>query len=51
MLKDIDYIVMRSNKIEDNKFNDMVDSFINMDTSDDGNYEGFFNTKTIYRVK
>ena len=49
-LKDIDYIVMKSNKIDDNKFNMMVDKFINKDNMDDC-YIGFFNTKTIYRVK
>lgn len=49
-LEDIDYIVMRSNKIEDSKFNQMVDKFIKHDSIDDV-YIGFFNTKTIYKVK
>lgn len=49
-LKDIDYIVMRSNKIDNDSFNTMVDNFINHESISD-TYIGFFNTKTIYRVK
>ncbi len=49
-INDIDYIVMRSNKINDDKFNLMVDKFINKDKMDNC-YLGFFNTKTIYKVK
>ena len=49
-IKDIDYLVLKSNKIDDNEFNEMVDKFINHDNIDD-EYIGFFNTKTIYRVK
>ena len=49
-LKNIDYLVLKSNKIDDGEFNKMVDKFINREhTKDD--YVGFFNTKTIYRVK
>ena len=46
----IDYIVMNSNGINDNEFNLMVDKFINKDSIDDC-YIGFFNTKTIFKVK
>lgn len=49
-LDKIDYIIMNSNGIEDREFNDMVDKFINRDKIDDC-YVGFFNTKTIFRVK
>ena len=50
MLDDIDYIVMNSNGIDNSKFNLMVDKFINKEHLDDC-YLGFFNTKTIYKVK
>ncbi len=49
-LKDIDYLVMRSNKISDKEFNLAVDKVINHE-SDPDSYIGFFNTKTIYKVK
>ena len=49
-LDKIDYIIMNSNGIEDSEFNNMVDKFINRDKIDDC-YLGFFNTKTIFRVK
>ena len=49
-LKDIDYLVLKSNKIDDEEFNLMLDKFINKETIDD-EYIGFFNTKTIYKVK
>ena len=49
-IKDIDYIVMRSNMIDDGSFNEMVDKFINHDSMDNC-YIGFFYSKTIYRVK
>jgi len=49
-LKDIDYLVLKSNKISDDEFNKMVDKFINKEHIKD-DYIGFFNTKTIYRVK
>ena len=49
-LEGIDYIVMRSNKISDSEFNKMVDKFIKHDKVKDA-YIGFFDTKTIYRVK
>ena len=49
-LKDIDYLVMHSNLINDDDFEKMVDKFINRDKMDDC-YLGFFNTKTIFKVK
>ena len=50
MLDKIDYIVMNSNGINNDQFNLMVDKFINRDKIDDC-YLGFFNTKTIFKVK
>ena len=47
---DIDYLVLKSNMIKDSEFNKMVDRFINKDKIDE-EYIGFFNEKTIYRVK
>lgn len=49
-LSDIDYLVMNSNLIDDNEFEIMVDKFINKDNMDDC-YLGFFNKKTIFKVK
>ena len=49
-LEKIDYIVMNSNNISDSEFNLMVDKFINKEKIDDC-YLGFYNTKTIFRVK
>ena len=49
-LNDIDYLVMHSNLISDDEFEKMVDRFINKDKMDDC-YLGFFNTKTIFKVK
>ncbi len=49
-LKEIDYLVLKSNKIADDEFNKMVNKFINHDKVDD-TYIGFFMQKTIYRVK
>ena len=49
-LEDIDYLVLKSNKINDKEFNMMVDKFISREHIDNP-YVGFFNTKTIYRVK
>ena len=47
---DIDYLVLDSNKIEIKEFNNIVDKFINKEKMDNV-YVGFFNTKTIYKVK
>ena len=49
-LDKIDYIVMNSNGIDNNEFKLMVDKFINRDKIDEC-YLGFYNTKTIFRVK
>lgn len=52
-LKDIDivdYIVMNSRMIDNNEFNEMIKKFRRKDNMDDC-YIGFFNTKTIYKVK
>jgi len=49
-IKEIDYVVMHSNNINDYEFNKMVDKFINHDKVDDA-YIGFFDTKTVYKVK
>lgn len=49
-LESIDYIVMNSNGISSDEFNLMVDRFINRDSMEDC-YLGFFNTKTIFKVK
>jgi collagenase-like PrtC family protease len=49
-IKDIDYLVLDSNKIEVKEFNNIVDKFINKEKMDNV-YVGFFNTKTIYKVK
>lgn len=49
-LDKIDYIVMNSNNILDDEFNLMVDKFINREKVDDS-YLGFYNTKTIFKVK
>lgn len=50
LIKNIDYLVLKSNKIEDDEFNKMVDKFINHEKTEE-EYVGFFNTKTIYKVK
>ena len=50
ILDRIDYIVMNSNLIDSAEFNKMVDKFINKDNVDDC-YLGFFNIKTIFKVK
>ena len=49
-LNDIDYIIMNSNLIDDEEFLLMVDKFINKENIDEC-YLGFFNTKTIFKVK
>ena len=49
-LDKIDYLVLKSNKIDDSEFNKMVDKFINREHIDN-EYIGFFNKKTIYKVK
>ena len=49
-LKNIDYLVLKSNKIDNSEFNRVVDKYINHEKSNNA-YIGFFETKTIYRVK
>ena len=49
-LSDVDYLIMNSNLIDDSEFEMMVDRFINNDKVDDC-YLGFFNKKTIFKVK
>ena len=49
-LDEIDYIVLNSNNVLDVEFNNVVDKFINRENIDNC-YLGFFNTKTIFKVK
>ena len=49
-LKNIDYIVLKSNKMDKDEFNEMVKKYILGEHVED-EYVGFLNTKTIYRVK
>ena len=49
-LDKIDYLVMQSNNIPEDEFNNMVDKFINKEQISNP-YIGFFETKTIYKVK
>lgn len=49
-LDKIDYLVLNSNGIDDDKFNNIIDKFLNKDSMDNC-YLGFFNTKTIFKVK
>lgn len=49
-LKEIDYLVLNSNNIDNLEFNKIVDKFINHDKMVDC-YLGFFDRKTIYVVK
>ena len=49
-LDEIDYIIMNGNMIDDNEYELMIDKFINKDKIDDS-YLGFYNTKTIFKVK
>jgi hypothetical protein len=50
MLSNIDYLVLHSNMISDSEFNKMVDKYISREKIDN-TYIGFFNTKTVYKVK
>lgn len=49
-LDKIDYLVLNSNLIDDNEFNMVIDCFINRKKMDNC-YLGFFETKTIFKVK
>ena len=50
ILSNIDYLVLHSNMISDSEFNKMVDKYISREKIDN-TYIGFFNTKTVYKVK
>ena len=49
-LDSIDYVVMNSNGIVDEEFNNIVDKFINKENMDNC-YLGFLNTKTVFKIK
>lgn len=49
-IKDIDYLVLNSNLIDEEYFDSIIDKFINKGNMDNC-YIGFFDTKTIYKVK
>jgi len=49
-LDEIDYLVLHSNMINEREFNEIIDKFIRKEHMDNC-YLGFYNTKTIYRVK
>ena len=49
-LKEIDYLVLKSNMIDNNDFIEMTRKFINHEHVDNA-YLGFLNTKTIYKIK
>jgi hypothetical protein len=49
-LDKIDYLVLNSNGINNKEFDLIVDKFIKKETMEDC-YLGFFNTKTIFKVK
>ncbi len=50
-LRSIDYIVIDSFNIDNSEFMNVLNSFINKTKSNKEEYIGFFNTKTIYKVK
>jgi putative protease len=50
-LKELDYLILNSNNICDNEFLEILDKYLT-DYEEIGDvYEGFINTKTIYKVK
>ena len=49
-LDKIDYIIMNGNMINEDEYEMMIDKFINKDKIDNS-YIGFYNTKTIFKVK
>ena len=49
-LTNIDYLVLKNNMINDDEFNKMVDKYLKNEKIDD-EYIGFFDKKTIYKVK
>ena len=50
-INSIDYIVMDSFNIDNVDFMSALDNFINKTKTNNNEYIGFFNTKTIYKVK
>ena len=50
-INSIDYIVMDSFNIDNSKFMNVLDNFVNKTKTNNNEYIGFFNTKTIYKVK
>ena len=50
-IKDIDYFVINGFNIEDNTLINTIDSFLKANTDNLNHYEGFYNTKTIFKVK
>lgn len=49
-LADIDYLVLNGNLIEEAEFSNIIDNFLHQNKMNDC-YLGFYETKTIYRVK
>ena len=49
-LKKIDYLVLKNNMIDNDEFNKMIDKYLKEEKVKD-EYIGFFNEKTIYRIK
>jgi len=49
-LDKIDYLILNSNLVKDKEFDMVLDNFINKKKMDD-TYLGFFNTKTMFKVK
>ena len=50
-INSVDYIVMDSFNVDNSKFMRLLDNFINKTKTNNNEYIGFFNTKTIYKVK
>ena len=50
-INSVDYIVMDSFNIDNGEFMSVLDNFINKTKTNNNEYIGFFNTKTIYKVK
>jgi len=49
-LDKIDYLILNSNLVSDSEFDIVLDNFISRNKMDDV-YVGFFNTKTVFKVK
>jgi putative protease len=50
-LKELDYLVLNSNYIDNSEFMEVLDKYLTNNKKVDNVYEGFINTKTIYKVK